>query len=202
MSARPNTPTFDTFVKTPKTQDDIFKCVESGEMFVALIPFRYEHSLFSLCPAIVFSVKDHEYREKWLDGSCKESKDHFNFHAIALHIQDKRYAWTDELFICSEYSFQNETIAESIHPLPEWHSEFIESYINDVSVESSLLYSLKAIESWGRFTDNRMFWVWRALKAKEQLAVNIEKALRKEYEDARNYLARKELDNTPWTLIQ
>ena len=192
MSVRPNTPSFDTFVKTPKTQDDVFKCVESKDMFLAMIPFRYESCLLSLCPAIVFSAQDKEYRKDWLVGSSEESKEHFNFHAIALHIQDKRFMWLDDLFICSKYMLQSETVAEFIHPLPEWYYDYLVDFINDESMELSLVYHKEAMESWGQFSDRRLHWVWRALKSREQLATNIAEALRKEYEDAQDY--RLEMD--------
>lgn len=198
MQPRLNTPSFDTFVKTPKTQDDVFRCVESKDMFLALVPFRYETCLLSLCPAIVFSVQDNEYRKDWLNGTCEKSKEHFNFHAIALHIQDMRFMWLDDLFICSKYTLQT-SIAEVMHPLPEWYLEFLESYINDPSIDSSSIYHREAVESWGKFADHRLYWVWRALKSKEQLSVNTETALKKEYEDAQD--RRRKMDQMQCELL-
>lgn len=177
---RPNTPSFTTLVKYPKTQSEIRDLIDSKEfsletpLFLALVPRYYGgiKNKWNLFPAIVYNAEQGMYRVgNRTCGQYEKADDYFAFHAVSLEFTDNEIDFAPSyIFVSEKFTGGQEHISELFYPLP------IEMYGLIMDVLPAVMHSEVELdrvkEVWGGTKNNAMYYAWYALQARKELIRN------------------------------
>lgn len=177
---KPNTPSFTTLVKYPKTQSEIRDLIDSKEhsletpLFLALVPTQYGGSAnkWGLVPAIVYNAEQGVYRVgNKTCGQYEKADDCFSFHAIMLQCNDNEIEFMPPvIFISKPFTGEQTHISELFYPVPP---EIYAMLCDALPAIASTVKEYDAIkETWGEFDNNALYYVWYALQARKQLIRN------------------------------
>lgn len=177
---RPNTPSFTTLVKYPKTQSEIRDLIDSKEfsletpLFVALVPTQYGtgKNMWNLVPAIVYNAEQGVYRVgSRTCGQYEKAGDYFAFHAIMLEFNGNELDFVPSyVFISDQFVDKQTHVSELFYPLPPDIYAMLMDSLPAIAHSEAELNRIESV--WGQVKNNAMFHVWHALQARKQLIRN------------------------------